>query len=56
MIEKYRYNGKTLEEALNNCYNELECDENAIYYIEKETETKLFKAKKIEIEVIKKKM
>lgn len=54
MIEKYKYNGKNLEEALNNCYEELNCNENNIYYIEKEIEAKLFKAKRIEIEVIKK--
>lgn len=54
MIEKYKYSGKNLEEALNNCYGELNCSENNIYYIEKEIEAKLFKAKKVEIEVIKK--
>lgn len=54
MIEKYKYSGKTLDEALNNCFEELECNLDKIYYIEKEIEAKLFKSKKIEIEVIKK--
>ncbi|MEI3530597.1 MAG: R3H domain-containing nucleic acid-binding protein [Bacilli bacterium] len=54
MIEKYKYNGKTLEEALNNCYADLNLSINDIYYIENQIEGKLFKSKKIEIEVIKK--
>lgn len=54
MIEKYKYNGKTLEEALNSCYNDLNLAINDIYYNETEIEGKLFKSKKIEIEVIKK--
>lgn len=54
MIEKYKYNGKTLEEALNNCYDDLNLSFDDIYYIENEIEGKLFKSKKIEIEVIKK--
>lgn len=54
MIEKYKYNGKTLEEALNNCYADLNLSINDIYYIENQIERKLFKSKKIEIEVIKK--
>lgn len=54
MIQKYKYNGKTLEEALDNCYNNLNLSINDIYYIETEIEGKLFKSKKIQIEVIKK--
>lgn len=54
MIEKYKFSGKNLEEALNICLEKLNCKENNIYYIEKETESKLFKSKKVEIEVIKK--
>ena len=54
MIEKYKYSGKTLEEALNNCFEELNTNSENIYFIEKEIEAKLFKSKKIEIEVIKK--
>lgn len=54
MIEKYKFSGKSLDEALNNCLEKLNCKENNIYYVEKETEAKLFKSKKVEIEVIKK--
>lgn len=54
MIQKYKYSGKTLEEALNNCYSDLNLSINDIYYIENEIEGRLFKSKKIEIEVIKK--
>lgn len=54
MIEKYKFSGKSLDEALNNCLEKLNCKESNIYYVEKETEAKLFKSKKVEIEVIKK--
>ena len=54
MIEKYKFNGKNLEDALNNCYKELGTTIENIYYIETKTEAKLFKAKKVEIEVIEK--
>ena len=50
MIEKYKYSGKTLEEALNNCYEELNTNSENIYFIEKEIEAKLFKSKVIYIE------
>ena len=46
MIEKYKFSGKSLDEALNNCLEKLNCKENNIYYVEKETEAKLFKSKK----------
>lgn len=54
MLEKYKFSGKNLEDALNNCYKELDTTIENIYYIETKTEAKLFKAKKVEIEVIKK--
>jgi len=53
-MEKYNFNGKTVEEALETALNSLECNQDEIFYNELETKSGLFKSKKVEIEVIKK--
>lgn len=54
MITLYNYEGKTREEALENALSELNLEEKDLYIKETETEAKLFKSKKVNIEIIKK--
>lgn len=53
-MEKYTFNGKTLEDALEVAYNELNVGKDDISYKSSEQKGGLFKAKKVEVEVIKK--
>ncbi|MBO5376259.1 MAG: hypothetical protein J6A52_05345 [Bacilli bacterium] len=53
-MKKYTFIGKTEEEALNLAYDELSVTKDEIFYKSTEQKGGLFKAKKIEIEVIKK--
>lgn len=53
-MEKYTFNGKTLEDALEVSYNELNVGKDDIFYKSSEQKGGLFKAKKVEVEVIKK--
>lgn len=53
-MEKYTFNGKTLEDALEVAYNELNVGKDDIFYKSSEQKGGLFKAKKVEVEVIKK--
>lgn len=53
-MKKYSYIGKTREEALNKAMYELNSDESGLIITEKEQKGGLFKAKKIELEIIKK--
>ena len=52
-MEKYTFNGKTLEDALEVAYNELNVGKDDIFYKSSEQKGGLFKAKKVEVEVIK---
>lgn len=54
MLTLYNYEGKTKEEAFNKCFNQLKLLEEDLYISEKEEEGKLFKSKKVIIEVLKK--
>lgn len=54
MLEKYNYEGKNKEELLETIEKELETKLEDLFLNEIETEAKLFKSKKIKIEVIKK--
>ena len=51
-MKKNNFSGKTLEEAKLSALENLKCNEEDIYINEKETKGGLFKAKKVEIEVI----
>ena len=51
-MEKFKYTGKTLEEAKEVALKTLNCEEKDIYIKEIETKSGLFKAKKTEIEVV----
>ncbi|MEG2283605.1 MAG: KH domain-containing protein, partial [Bacilli bacterium] len=51
-MDKKIFFGKTKEEAINNALIELQEEENNLYIKEVETKTSLFKAKKVEIEVV----
>jgi len=53
-MEKYTFNGKTLEDALEVAYNELNVGKDDIFYKSSEQKGGLFKAKKVKVEVIKK--
>lgn len=53
-MKKYTFNGKTLEDALEVAYNELNVGKDDIFYKSSEQKGGLFKAKKVEVEVIKK--
>ena len=55
MLTLYKYEGKTKEEILEKCLNELNLTENDLFIKESETEAKLFKSKKYILEVIEKK-
>jgi len=54
MLELYKYEGKTKEEALNKALTELSLNEDELFINEEEIEGKLFKAKKYQINVLKK--
>ena len=51
-MEKFKYTGKTIEEAKEIAIKTLNCEEKDFYIREMETKGGLFKAKKVEIEVI----
>lgn len=53
-MDKYIYNGKTKEEALDKALTELNVNETDIFVKETEQKVGLFKNKKIELEIIKK--
>lgn len=55
MFNINKYEGKTKEEALKKCLEDLNVLESDLIITESETEAKLFKAKKVEIEVVLKK-
>lgn len=54
MLNKYVYEDKTLDKALEKCYLELNVNANDIYYNEEIQKGSLLKASKVKIEVIKK--
>ncbi len=54
MLNKYTYSGKSLEKALELCLESLNCNHDELYIKEQVEEGKLFKSKKITLEVIKK--
>lgn len=54
MLTLYKYEGKTEEEALNSCLADLNVDKDDLYITSYEEAAKLFKAKKVVIEVLKK--
>ncbi len=54
MLDKYVYEDKTLEGALEKCYKELECTEEDIYTSTEEDEGGFLKSKKVILTVIKK--
>src|SRR5574344_45670 len=54
MLNAYKYEGKTKEEAMSKCLNDLNVEESSLYIKEKETDGSLFKSKKVELEVFKK--
>lgn len=53
-MEKYLFSGKTEEEALEKALDNLDLTEKDVYYKSSEQKGGLFKAKKIDLEVIKK--
>ena len=54
MLTLSKYEGKTKEEAIEKCTNELGVTQEELYMKETETEAKLFKSKKYIVEAIKK--
>src|SRR5574344_877147 len=54
MLNKYSYSGKSLEEALEKCLADLSLESNDLYIKDVVEEGKLFKAKKCNVEAIKK--
>ena len=52
MLKISSYEGKAKEEALSKCMSELNVSESDLYIKEKETESGLFKSKKVSIDVI----
>ena len=54
MLNKYVYEDKTLDKALEKCYLELNVNANDIYYNEEIQKGSLLKSSKVKIEVIKK--
>jgi spoIIIJ-associated protein len=54
MLTLYRYEGKSYDETLKKCLNELNKTEEEIYINKQETEAKLFKSKKYIIDALKK--
>ena len=53
-MDKYVYNGKTKEEALEEALNDLNVSEKEIFIKEQEQKVGLFKNKRIDLEIIKK--
>ncbi len=53
-MDKYVYNGKTKEEALEKALNDLNVSEKEIFIKEQEQKVGLFKNKRIDLEIIKK--
>ncbi len=53
-MDKYLYNGKTKEEALEKALNDLNLEEKDLFIKEKEQKGGLFKNKKVDLEIIKK--
>ncbi len=53
-MKKYEFSGKTLEEAKEEAFNSLEIKEEDVFLSVKEEKGGLFKAKKVEVSVIKK--
>jgi spoIIIJ-associated protein len=53
-MKKYTFVGKTEEEALDLAFDELSVEKNDVFYKATEQKGGLFKAKKVEVEVIKK--
>ncbi len=54
MLTLYKYEGKTEEEAINNCLEDLQVEKENLYINSYEEAAKLFKSKKVIIEVLKK--
>lgn len=54
MIEKFEFEGKNFEEALQNCLEELKLNSEEIIVVDTEEKSSLFKGKKSSINVIKK--
>lgn len=54
MLTLYKYEGKTEEEAIKNCLDDLEVTLEDVYFTITEESAKLFKAKKVNVEVLKK--
>ena len=54
MIEKFEFEGKNFEEALQNCLEELKLNSEEIIVVDNEEKSSLFKGKKSSINVIKK--
>lgn len=54
LLNKYTFEGKNLEETTEKCLKELDCELENLYVREFEQEGKLFKAKKVIVEAIKK--
>lgn len=52
MLSIYNYIGKTKDECLNRCLEELKKEEQDLIINEEEIEGKLFKSKKVELEVV----
>ena len=52
MLKVKEYVDKTRENALGQCLDELHVSEDDLYIRESETEAKLFKAKKVKLEVL----
>lgn len=55
MLNIYKYEGKTEEDALKKCFDELNEEKENIYIKKNEIEASLFKSKKIQLEIILKK-
>lgn len=53
MLTLYKYEGKTEEEAITNCLKELNVEKEELYINTHEEAAKLFKAKKVTVEVLK---
>lgn len=53
-MKKYVFTGKSEEEALQSAFDELNVTNDDVFYKSKEQKSGLFKAKKVEVEVVKK--
>ena len=54
MLTLYKYEGKTEEEAVNNCLEDLNVAKENLYFSTTEEAAKLFKSKKYIVEALKK--